>query len=275
MPWSCHDQIKLLTMWYDDLIWYDWTMDISGISKSLPRYEYGGKLPKKGRFYWRWWWWRPQYFSRREPIGFNSSCLPSCTLHIIMQCILNMILLQERVFPVALTEGATLLPSLLLLLIFVLLSCVLLTILIIRGRWKLFYFLSEHIYPTGLITPMKSCKNFDYTLCHSRSRRRKRDKQLSNGEQINFHFWKTGLNSKFGSELKDANLNLTSGESPRSPLVTEQLYFQQKEHLSYHEYQVNIRPELWQWPENQFILLFWFVVVTMSQEFGIVGPRLH
>ena len=30
-----------------------------------------------------------------------------------------------------------------------------------------------------------------------------------------------------------------SGESPRSPLVTEQLYFQQKEHLSYHEYQVN------------------------------------
>ena len=43
--------------------------------------------------------------------------------------------LQERVYPVALTEGATLLPSLLLLLIFILLSCVLLTILIIRGRW--------------------------------------------------------------------------------------------------------------------------------------------
>ena len=130
-------------------------------------------------------------------------------MHIIMQCILSMILLQERVFPVALTEGATLLPSLLLLLIFVLLSCVLLTILIIRGRWKLFgknicYFLPEHIHPTGFITPMKKLQNFDCTLCHSRSRRRKRDKQLSNGEQINFQFWKTGLNSKFGSELKDA-----------------------------------------------------------------------
>ena len=43
-------------------------------------------------------------------------------------------LTQERVYPVALTEGATLLPSLLLLLIFLILSCVLLTILIIRGR---------------------------------------------------------------------------------------------------------------------------------------------
>ena len=31
----------------------------------------------------------------------------------------------------------------------------------------------------------------------------------------------------------------TSGESPRSPLVAEQLYFQQKEHVSYHEYQVH------------------------------------
>ena len=30
-----------------------------------------------------------------------------------------------------------------------------------------------------------------------------------------------------------------SGESPRSPLVAEQLYFQQKEHVSYHEYQVH------------------------------------
>jgi len=103
---------------------------------------------------------------------------------LVMQGEMNrrMILLlhvQERVYPVALTEGATLLPSLLLLLIFVILSCVLLTILIVRGR----------------------------------SRRRKREKQLSNEE------------------------------SPRSPLVTEQLYFQQKEHLSYHEYQ-NQLPDL-------------------------------
>ena len=41
------------------------------------------------------------------------------------------------------------------------------------------------------------------------------------------------------STLTVLTCDLTSGESPRSPLVAEQLYFQQKEHVSYHEYQVH------------------------------------
>ena len=83
-----------------------------------------------------------------------------------------------------------------------------------------------------------------HLLLFCRSRRRKRDKQLSNGESRfwnifqfwNFEIW---LNFKFGSELWLVMRIPIPDESPRSPLVTEQLYFQQKEHLSYHEYQVN------------------------------------
>ena len=99
---------------------------------------------------------------------------------------LQALFLQERVYPVALTEGATLLPSLLLLLIFLILSCVLLTILIIRGRWIQSFKLSMLLGPISLCScPIKKMQKLSWSFTHSVVPGAREEEETNSSQMVN------------------------------------------------------------------------------------------